>query len=302
MPLTGAEGARADRRLLATRVLGAVAAAAGLVAFTCQFAVPVDLGVAGTVTLAEVSSTFDDVGVAVHLLVLAALGLAAALRPAIGARVVALGGIGLPWLAGSAARLWSDGAPTVMRVLAAAVLVALVAVVLALVLGFGEVRWSAGGVLLGDGVAVLALGAVVWALLGLDWYRVRELAGSTLFPGRFGAELDAATSAGRIGWFAAVVAVVAVGVAVTGGGWARRMAGTVVVGTALFEAVRRVFLSGERAFSSVEQANPFGATLSAEPVLGLLVVPLIGAVAGAWFLTTAGDTPPAEGPVPDPAP
>ncbi len=281
-------GGAPQRRILATRVLGAVVAASGLVAFTCHVAVPVEAG-GGSVTLAEVTSTYGDVGIAVHLLVLAALGLAAALRPAIGARTIALGGIALPWLAGRVARLWADGAPTAMRVLAVAVLVALVAVVLALVVGFGEVRWAAGGVLLGDGLSVLVVGAVLWALLGLDWYRVRELSADTLLPGRFGAELDTATGGGRIGWVAVVIAVVAVAVAVTGGGWARRAAGTVVVGICLFEAVRRVFLSGERAFSSFEQANPFGAMLSAEPVLVLLVVPLVGAVAGAWFVTTGGD-------------
>ncbi len=274
----------------ATRVLGAVAALAGMVAFACHFAIPVEVGDGRSITLSEATATYRNVGVAGHLLLLAALGLAVALRPAIGARVLALGGLGLPWVAGLVDQLWESGAPVVVRVLGGAVLTGLVVVGLAVVLGVREVRWSAGGVLLGDGVAVVVAGAVLWGLLGVNWYRVRDLTSNTRFDQRFGSLLDTSTGGGRAVWVAAVLAVVAVAVAVAGGGWGRRMAGAVVTGLCTFEIVRRVFLTGERLIPPADQANPFGATLSGEPVLGILVLPLVGAVAGAWFLTTEGET------------
>lgn len=274
----------------ATRILGAVAALAGMVAFACHFAVPVDVG-GRSITLAEATATYRNAGVALHLLLLAALGLAVAVRPTVSARVLALGGLGLPWVAGLVDQLWEPDVPTVVRTLAAAVLVGLVVVGIALVLGVREVRWSAGGLLLGDGLAVVVAGAAVWGLLGVNWYRVRDLASNTRFDQRFGSLLDTSTGGGRAVWAAAALAVVAVAVAVAGGGWGRKVAGALVTGLCAVEIARRVFLSGERLIPPTDQANPFGATLSGEPVLGILVLPLVGAVAGAWFLTTEGELP-----------
>lgn len=277
--------------VLATRVLGALAALAGMVAFACHFAVPVDVGGGRSITLSEATATYRNAGVAVHVLLLAALGLAAALRPAVGARVLALGGFGLPWLAGTVDQLWADGVPGVVRVQAGAVLAGLVVVGLAGLLGVREVRWADGGVLLGDGLAVIVASAVLWGLLGVNWYEVRDLSRDALFEPRFGSLLDAATGGGRATWIAAALAVLALVVAVGGGGWGRRVAGVVVAGVCAVEVLRRVFLSGERLIPPADQANPFGATLSGEPVLGLLVLPLVGAAAGAWFLTTEGERP-----------
>ncbi|HEX7135090.1 MAG TPA: hypothetical protein VF228_21130 [Iamia sp.] len=272
------------------RILGALAGLAGMVAFTCHFAVPVDLG-SGSITVSEATATYRNAGVAVHLLLLAALGLAAAVRPEIGARVLALGGLGLPWLAGRVDQLWEDGVPGPLRVFAGAVLLGLVVVGGAGVLGVREVRWSAGGVLLGDGLAVLVAAAVLWGLLGVNWYRVRDLTSDALFEPRFGSLLDPATGGGQATWIAAALAGLALVVAVAGGGWGRRVAGVVVGGVCAFEALRRVFLSGDRLIPPAEQANPFGAQLSGEPVLGVLVLPLVGLAAGAWFLTTEGERP-----------
>lgn len=275
--------------LLATRVLGALAALAGMVAFACHFAVPIEVGDGRSITLSEATATYRNGGVAVHVLLLAALGLAAALRPAIGARVLALGGLGLPWLAGSVDQLWADGVPGAVRVFAGAVLAGLVVVGLAGLLGLREVRWADGGVLLGDGLAVIVASAVLWGLLGVNWYKVRDLTLDSLFDPRFGSLLDASTGGGRATWIAAAVAVLALVVAVGGGGWGRRVAGVVVVAVCAVEVLRRVFLSGERLIPPADQANPFGSTLSGEPVLGLLVLPLVGVAAGAWFLTTEGE-------------
>jgi hypothetical protein len=274
--------------LSTTRLLGAVAALAGLVGFTCQFAVPIDVG-GETITLSEDAATFRDVGIGGHLLLLAALGLVAAIRPAVGARVLALGGLGLPLIAGSIDQLWADDAPGAMRVLAGAIGVGVLVGAVAVVLGTREVTWSAGGVLLGDGLATLVAGAVLWGLLGINWYRVRDLGADALLDPRFGALLDTSTGGGRATWVAAAVAVVAVGVAVAGGGWGRKMAGAVVAVVCGFEVLRRVFLSGERLIPPADQANPFGVALSGEPVLGLLVLPLIGLGAAAWLLTTEGE-------------
>lgn len=274
--------------LVATRVLGAVAALAGLVGFACQFAVPIDLG-GETITLSEATATYRNVGVGGHLLLLAALGLAAALRPTVGARALALGGLGLPWIAGSIDQLWADGVPGPLRVLAAAIGVGVVVSGLAVVLGAREVTWSAGGVLLGDGVATLVAGAVLWGLVGINWYRVRDLGADNLFDPRFGALLDTSTGGGRTTWAAVVIAVAALGVAVAVGGWGRRLAGAVLAVVCGFEMIRRVFLSGTRLIPPADQANPFGTTLSGEPVLGLLVLPLVGLGAAAWLLTTEGD-------------
>jgi hypothetical protein len=275
-----------------TRVLGAVAALAGMVAFTCHFAVPIDVG-GSSITLSEATATYRNAGLAVHVLLLAALGLTAALRPGVGARVLALGGLGLPWLAGSVSQLWGDGVPGVVRVSAGAVLVGIVVVGVAGVIGLREVPWSAGGVLLGDGLAVLVAGGVLWGLLGVNWYKVRDLSTNAVFEPRFGALLDTSTGGGRTTWAAAAVAVLALVVAVAGGGWGRRVAGAVVLGTFAVEILRRVFLTGERLIPPGDQANPFGATLSGEPVLGILVLPLLGVAAGAWFLTTEGERTPA---------
>ena len=283
--------------LLATRILGAVAALAGMVAFACHFAIPVDVGDGRSITLAEATATYRNAGVAIHLLLLAALGLSVAVRPAVGARVLALGGLGLPWVAGLVDQLWASDVAATVRILGGAVLVGLVVVALAVVLGGREVRWSAGGVLLGDAVAVVVAGAVVWGLLGVNWYRVRDLASNIRFDPRFGSLLETSTGGGRAVWGAAGLAVVAVAVAVVGGGWGRRMAGALVTGLCVVEIARRVFLSGERLIPPADQANPFGATLSGEPVLGILVLPLVGAVAGAWFLTTEGERAVGEDPV-----
>lgn len=277
-----------------TRALGVLAAAAGMVAFACHFAVPVELGDGSSIMLSEATATYRNVGIGVQLLLLAALGLSAALRPAVGARVLGLGALAMPWLAASVDQLWRDGVPGVVRVFAGAVLVGLVAVGVAAVLGVREVRWSPGGVLLGDGVAALVAGAVLWGLLGVNWYRVRDLSADALFDPRFGSLLDSSTGGGRATWIAASIAVLALVVAVVGGGWGRRVAGAVVAGSCAFEVVRRVVLSGERLIPPSDQSNPFGATLSGEPVLGILVLPLVGVAAGAWFLTTAS-----EGPVVD---
>ncbi|HEV7721858.1 MAG TPA: hypothetical protein VGO60_11260 [Iamia sp.] len=272
-----------------TRVLGAVAALAGMVAFTCHFAVPVDLD-RGSIPLSEATATDRNAGIAVHLLLLAALGLTAAARPAVGARVLALGGLGLPWLAGVVGQLWAAGVPGAVRVFAGAVLLGLVVVGVAAVVAVREVRWSAGGVLLGDGVAVLVAAAVLWGLLGVNWYRVRELRVDALIDGRYGSQLDASTAGGRATWAAAALAVLALAVAVSGGGWGRRVAGWVVGGLCAFEIIRRVFLSGDRLISPAEQ----GFDLSGEPVLALLVLPLVGIGPGAWFLTTPGEAPVAD--------
>lgn len=274
---------------LATRLLGAAAALAGMVAFTCHFAIPVELGPGPSLTLSEVTATYRNIGLAAHLLLPAALGLAVALRPTIGARVLALGAVGLPWAAGTVEQIWADGVPGASRVLGGAVLLALVVAGVAVVLGVREVRWSPGGVLLGDGLAVLGAGAVVWALVGINWYRVRDLSTDTLLDPRFGSLLQTSSAGGRAVWAATALAVVAVAVAVAGGGWGRKAAGAAVTGLCGLEIGRRVFLSGERLIPPLDQANPFGATLSGEPVLGLLVVPLVGAVAGAWCLTTEGE-------------
>ncbi|QYG94523.1 hypothetical protein HC251_20215 [Iamia sp. SCSIO 61187] len=275
---------------LATRALGATTGLAGLVAFTCHFAVPVAAGDGRSITLAEATATHRNVGVAVHLLVLAALGLTAAARPAVGARVVGVGVLGLPWLAGSVDQVWTSGGPGAVRVFAAAVLVGLVAAAVAVAVGVREVRWSDGGVLLGDGLAILVAGATLFGLLGVNWYRVRDLTRDALFEPRFGSLLDTSTGGGRAVWAAAAVAVVAIAVAVVGGGWGRRVAGVAVAGLCTFEAARRTFLTGERLIPPADQANPFGVTLSGEPVLGILVLPLVGIAAGAWLLTTDGDT------------
>ncbi len=273
-----------------TRALGAVAALAGMVAFNCQFAVPVDVG-GSSITVAEVTATYRNVGVAAQVLLLAALGLAVALRPALGARALAVGGLGLPWLAASVDELWADSTAGVLRVQAGAILVGLVVVAVAVVVGLREVGRPEGGILLGDGVAVLVAGAVLFGLLGVNWYKVRDLGANALFEPRFGALLDTSSGGGRATWLAAGLAVLAVAGAVVGGGWGRRLAGTVVAALCGFEAIRRVFLSGERLIPPADQANPFGATLSGEPVLGLLVLPLVGVAAGAWFLTTGGEAP-----------
>jgi hypothetical protein len=274
----------------ATRILGAVAALAAMVAFACHFAVPVDVG-GRSITLAEATATYRNAGVAVHLLLLAALGLAVAVRPVVSARVLALGGLGLPWVAGLVDQLWAPDVPVVVRTLGGAVLAGLVVVGIAVVVGVREVRWSAGGLLLGDAVAVIVAGAVVWGLLGVNWYRVRDLSTNTRFDQRFGSLLDTSTGGGRAVAVAAGLVVVAVGVAVAGGGWGRRVAGALVTGLCVVEVARRVFLTGERLIPPTDQANPFGATLSGEPVLGILVLPLVGAIAGAWFLTTEGEAP-----------
>lgn len=272
--------------LVATRVLGAVAALAGLIGFTCQFAVPIDLG-SGSITLSEATATYRNVGIGGHLLLLAALGLAAAIRPSIGARVLALGGLGLPWMAGTIDQMWADAVPGPVRVLSGSVLVGVVVVGIALVVASREVTWSTGGILLGDGLAALVTGAVLGGLLGVNWYRVRDLGLDTLYDPRFGSLLDTSTGGGRATWAAAAIAVVAVGIAVVGGGWGRRMSGAIVAVVCGFEVLRRVFLSGERLIPPADQA--FGTTLSGEPVLGLLVLPLVGVAAGAWFLTTEGE-------------
>jgi hypothetical protein len=273
--------------LLVTRVLGAAAALAGMVGFACHFAVPVDLG-SGSIMLSEATATYRNAGIAAHLLLLAALGLTVAVRPAVGARVLALGGLGLPWLAGTVDQLWDGGGPGAMRVFSGAVLLGLVVVAVAVVFGVREVRWSAGGVLLGDGLAVLVAAAVLWGLLGVNWYRVRDLSADTLIGQRFGSLLPT-SDGGWIAWVAAVLAVLALAVAVAGGGWGRRVGGAVFTGLCAFEAARRVFLTGERLIPPADQANPFGIPLSGEPVLAVLVLPLIGAGAGAWFLTTEGE-------------
>ncbi|HMJ74399.1 MAG TPA: hypothetical protein VK507_00380 [Iamia sp.] len=272
--------------LLVTRILGALAALAGMVAFTCHFAVPVDVG-RGSILVSEATATYRNAGIAVHLLLLAALGLTAAARPAVGARVVALGGVGLPWLAGVVGQLWAAGVPGVVRMFAAAVLLGLVVVGAAVIVAVREVRWSGGGVLLGDGVAVVVAAAVLWGLLGANWYRVRELTVDALIDGRFGSQLEPSTAGGRATWVAAALAVLALAVAVSGGGWGRRVAGWVVGGLCAFEIVRRVFLSGDRLISPGERQF----NLSGEPVLALLVLPLVGIGAGAWFLTTPGEAP-----------
>lgn len=272
-----------------TRVLGALAAVAGMTAFACYFAIPVTVGDGRSIVLTEASATYRNVGVGAHVLLLAALGLTAAVRPAVGSRVLALGGLGLPWSAGSVDQLWSDGVPGVVRVFAGSVLLGLVVTAVAGLLGVREVRWAAGGVLLGDGLALLVAAAVLWGLLAVNWYRVRDLSADALFDPRFGSLLESSSGGGRATWIAAGFAVLALVVAVSGGGWGRRVAGAVATGLCAFEVVRRVFLSGDRLIPPADQANPFGATLSGEPVLGLLVLPLVGAAAGAWFLTTAGE-------------
>jgi hypothetical protein len=214
------------------------------VAFTCHFAVPVTVGDGRSITLATATATAThrNVGVAVHLLLLAALGLTAAVRPAVGARIVALGVVGLPWLAGTVDRLWAPGEAGAVRGFAAAVLVGLVAVAVAV--GAREVRWSAGGVLLGDGMAIIGAGATLFGLLGVNWYRVRGVTRNALFEPRFG------VSAGHLPrrrprvWAAGAVAVAAIAIAVVGGGWGRRVAGVGVAGLCTFEAARRTFLTG----------------------------------------------------------
>lgn len=275
--------------LAGTRILGALAALAGMVAFACHFAVPVTVGDGRSIMLSEATATYRNAGIAVHVLLLAAFGLAAALRPAIGARVLALGGFGLPWVAGTIDQLWSDGSIGVQRAFGGAVLAGLVVVAVAVVLGLREVRWSAGGILLGDGVALVVAGAVLWGMLAVNWYRVRDLANGIVLDPRFGSLLTASGSLAT--WIAGSVACVALVGAVVGGGWGRRVAGAVVVGLCAFEVLRRVVLDDDRLIPPGDQANPFGAVLSGEPVLGILVLPLVGIAAGAWFLTTEGEAP-----------
>ncbi|HYI60544.1 MAG TPA: hypothetical protein VEW93_01930 [Acidimicrobiales bacterium] len=273
------------------RGIGAVIAACAVAIFTVYVAVPV-----GTVdgtdvpALIDVSSTFRDIGLILHCLLVAAAGLAYVVRPAQGRGALLATALPLPWLLDVAGTIRDTqeqaGQSTgVLRLVEVLGVVLALAVAAGLLLAFLRLR-PGDGVLLTDMVAlVVALGGL-WATLSLGWYDVVQLRGST----RFGGLLATESWAGRGAWLGLGLAVLALVLAVVDGGPARRAVGLVLAAVLVGEALRRTLLSSDDILG-LRGATPFG-PIEAKPIVGFIVFQLLGAAAGAWLLTTSGDVDP----------
>ena len=147
---------------------------------------------------------------------------------------------------------------------------------------------------------------------GVSWYRVKDLTTGRATGDRFGSLLATDTWTGRVAWVALLVAFAALVVAVGTGGWVRRFAGGMLIAVMAVEGVRRMVLPAEAFFP--ESSSPFGLPIGATPVPAALLAQVVGAIAGAWLVTTtdAEATAPAvapgaaedvdPGPPPSPAP
>lgn len=268
----------------AARIVGAVVAVAAAAFFVLYFLAPIgDAGGPGRPTLADVASTYVNLGVVVHCTVAATVGLGVAIRPSLGPGVVALAALPMPWLLciGVGVLDVEDPSGPLLAVQAAAFALVLGVVV---ALGLTVVRLSPpeGGIVVADAVAYLVGVGALWATVGVGWYR---LVGGT---DRFGGLLQTDIWAGRGSWLGIVMAAVALAVAVARGGIARRIGGALVTALLVVEAVRRTVLSSADLLPP-GATDGLGVTFALEPVLGLVPVQLVGAAAGAWLATTEGE-------------
>lgn len=269
---------------MAARIVGAVVAAATAAFFLLYFGAPVGaVEAAERPTLADVGSTYVNLGVVVQCTVAATAGLGVAIRPRLGPGVVALAALPMPWLARIGVGVLDvDGPNGSLLAVLAATLALVLGVVVALSLTVAHLSPPEGGVVVTDAIAYLVGAGALWATLGVGWYRL--VGGSD----RFGGLLQTDTWAGRGTWLGLVLAATAVAVAVAGGGSPRRVGGVVVTALLVVEAVRRTVLSSADLLPP-GATDGLGVTFALEPVLPLVVVPLLGAAAGAWLATTEGD-------------
>lgn len=282
------DGPRPDGETL-TRVLGGAVALAAFTTFTTYVAVPVGrIGEVDVPALVDLNPTYRDIGTVVHCLLMATVGLGVALRPILGRGVLLAAAVPLPWVLGLAGGVLdteraSGRSVAVLKVVEGAGLVLALALLAALVLTAVRLRPPPGGLLLADGIALVVGVSGLWATVATNWYEIAQLAQ----PMRFGGLLDTESWAGRGAWAGLVLAVAAVVVAVVDGGSARRTVGVALVVVLVVEALRRTVLSSDGLLGESAR-TPFG-LIEARPVVGLIAFQLLGAAAGAWLATTAGD-------------
>lgn len=269
-----------------TRLAGAVVAGAATVLALAWFVVPVaGLGGAGTsTTLARATQgSFEDTGVALHCALVLVVGLAGALRPAVGPALVAMAALPLPWLLRFNVLALDAERPAVLVLLTASATVLAVAVAIAVVAAVGALV-RRGSRPTPSQIATWAVGVLsLVGTAGLGWYRLRPvavvgLAGIDDDSDPIGGVLGIGTWSARGSSLGLVLAGLAVGLAALSTGPVRRAGGWVLVAVSATEAVRRGVLPAE-------DLSPFPVpdvvTVEVLP-LGLLV-PLVGAGVGAWL-------------------
>ncbi len=297
-PQGEAEGSGAER------ILGAIVAVAGVAFLAAYYLVPlVDVAPGFSLTLADVTITAGDVGVTVQALVAAGLGLAVVIRPRLGAGVVAMSVLSLPWLARYPVVLFDSSVDVsvgfvVIMVTSAVVCLASFAALVIIVLRLMSDRGQPTGprVNPAGGAALLVGTAGLVATLGRGWYQLVDRSEGRVpveqipIPfdvGPLGHLLEVDSWAGRMSWLGLVLALVGLAVAVASPGPTRRAGGIVLLVLMVTEAVRRGVLPAEDLVPSfLDDFAPGVYTVELRPI-GLLV-PLLGAAVGAWLLASSG--------------